>query len=69
MASFDVTRHRQSKLAAKLSKRIGQGGPMRIFLDEVQPFTRSVRAFLAVSRAIEAHVDNRLFEVAVAETL
>lgn len=67
MAVLDVTHRRQLKAAAKISKRIGQGGTIRFFLDQIQPFTRLIRFILAVARAIEAHVDNRMLEVGLAE--
>lgn len=66
---LDLNYPKEGKLAAKLAKRIGQGGPMKQFLNEVQPFTRTIRAGLAIARAVEAKVDNRLYEVGVAETL
>jgi polyphosphate kinase 2 (PPK2 family) len=50
-------------------KHIGRGGPNQDFLQGVKPFTRTIRIFLAVARALEARDDNRLLEVGVAETL
>jgi hypothetical protein len=69
MGSWDVTAKRQLKAAAKQSKLIGQGGPMKGFLNQVQVFTRSIRIALACARAWEARVDNRLYEVGIAEAL
>lgn len=60
---------RQLKLSAKISKRIGQGGPIKDWLNEVQPYTRSIRIILAIARAIEAKIDNRMYEVGIAEAL
>lgn len=69
MASWDTAMRKQCKAAATQSKRIGQGGPVKPFLDEVQPFTRIIRIVLAIARAWEARVDNRLYEVGLAEAL
>jgi hypothetical protein len=67
MAAWDVTLKRQAKAAAKQAKNVGQGGPMKLFLDQVQGFTRSIRIILACARAWEARVDNRFYEVGIAE--
>ena len=40
--------------AYKIVKELGQGGPMKYFLNVVQPFTRSVRILMATWRWIEA---------------
>jgi hypothetical protein len=69
MQAYDVSKKKQAKQALKVVKRIGQGGPIRPFLQDVHPFTRSLRIVLAVARAWEAKVDNRLYEVGIAETL
>jgi hypothetical protein len=69
MAGFDVSRHKQARRAGKMVKKIGRGGPIKPFLDVVHPFTRSIRIVLAVARAWEAKVDNRLYEVGLAEGL
>jgi hypothetical protein len=67
MAVFNVSKHRQSKQALKSMKAIGRGGVSKDFLNNVKPFTRSIRIVLAVARGWEARVDNRLFEVLIAE--
>lgn len=48
-------------------KQLGRGGPIKLFFDEVQPFTRTLRLVLALARALEARVDNRFYEVGIAE--
>jgi len=60
---------KQAKHALKQMKSIGKGGAARLFLQEVHPFTRTIRIILAVARAWEARVDNRLYEVGIAEAL
>ena len=68
MATWDVTEGRkQLKAAYKQMKRVGQGGVIRPFLQYVHPFTRTIRLILAIARAWEARVDNRLYEVGLAE--
>ncbi len=67
MGALNVNKHRQAKLALKFVKHIGQGGPLSVFFDEVQKFTRTMRIVLGVARAWEARVDNRLLEVSMAE--
>ena len=69
MASLNVLKKRQNFKALRMVKKIGRGGPIKEFLNQVQPFTRTVRIVLAVARAWEAHVDNRLVEVGIAEAL
>lgn len=69
MAMWDVQDPTEAKLAWKQSKAIGQGGTIKPFLEDVHPFTRSIRIILAVARAWEARVDNRLYEVGLAEAL
>lgn len=69
MAVWDVMVKRQRKQAFKQYKRMGQGGAIKPFLDIVQPFTRTIRIVLAVARAWEARVDNRLYECGIAEAL
>lgn len=66
---WDVTFHKQAREALKQMKRIGQGGSSKLFLGEVKKFTRALRIVLAVARAWEAKVDNRLYEVGLAEGL
>jgi hypothetical protein len=67
MGLYDVTRRKQSKHALKAMKTIGRGGVSKDFLKHVKPFTRSIRIVLAVARGWEARVDNRMFEVLIAE--
>eukprot|EP00539_Tryblionella_compressa_P014177 CAMPEP_0178819250 /NCGR_PEP_ID=MMETSP0746-20121128/2870_1 /TAXON_ID=913974 /ORGANISM="Nitzschia punctata, Strain CCMP561" /LENGTH=819 /DNA_ID=CAMNT_0020480499 /DNA_START=138 /DNA_END=2597 /DNA_ORIENTATION=- len=67
MGAFNVKKHKQAKRALKSMKAIGRGGVSREFLQNVHPFTRSVRLLLAIARGWEARVDNRFFEVLVAE--
>ena len=43
------TRH-----AVKMVKHLGQGGPMKYFLNYVQPFTRTIRLLMASWRWVEA---------------
>jgi len=69
MAIWKVSKDKQAKHALKQMKDIGKGGPIRIFLQKVHPFTRSIRIILAVARAWEARADNRLYEVGLAEGL
>jgi hypothetical protein len=69
MATFDVSRHKQARRARKMVKNIGRGGPIAPFLAMVHPFTRTLRIVLAFARAWEAKVDNRLYEVGLAEAL
>lgn len=66
---WHVSKHKQAKHALKQMKSIGQGGVVRLWLQEVHPFTRSIRIILAVARAWEARVDNRMYEVGLAEAL
>jgi hypothetical protein len=42
------------KQLLKFSKRLGQGGPVREFLDTVKPFTRSMRILVGTWRWFEA---------------
>ena len=69
MGALNVGKRRQGKIAAKMAKHIGQGGPVRPFLQDVQPGTRTIRLILAICRAWEAQADDRLVEVGIAETL
>jgi hypothetical protein len=69
MAIADLDIKGERKQAFRMYKRMGQGGPMALFLNGVQPFTRLIRIVLATARAWEAKVDNRLYEVALAEAL
>jgi hypothetical protein len=67
MATLDVTRGKGARQALKQVKRIGRGGPNRLFLKNVHPFTRTLRIFIACARAWESRVDNRFYEVGIAE--
>lgn len=69
MAMWKVSKAKQAKHALKQMKRIGHGGVARLFLQEVHPFTRTLRIVLAIARAWEARVDNRFYEVGIAEAL
>ncbi len=69
MATFDVTEKKGAKGALKQMKRIGRGGGNRVFLMNVHPFTRTLRIFIACARAWEARVDNRFYEVGIAEAM
>jgi len=69
MATLDVTTKKGAKQALKQMKRIGRGGPNRVFLMNVHPFTRTLRIFIACARAWEARVDNRFYEVGIAEAM
>jgi len=69
MAMWHTAKQKQAKHALKQMKTIGQGGVIRLFLQVVHPFTRTIRIVLAVARAWEARVDNRLYEVGLAEGL
>lgn len=67
MAEIKVQKSKGASQGLKVIKRIGRGGPTAIFHNEIQPFTRSIRLILAICRAWEARVDNRLCEVGLAE--
>ena len=67
MGLYNVSKRKQSKHALKAMKTIGRGGVSKDFLKHVKPFTRSIRIVLAVARGWEARVDNRMFEVLIAE--
>lgn len=69
MGLLDVTQLKGAKKALRHVKRIGRGGPNRDFLKDVHPFTRTLRLVIAIFRALEARVDNRFFEVGVAEAM
>jgi polyphosphate kinase 2 (PPK2 family) len=80
MALLDISSSSSAKFSRKQQKfamrqairsvkSIGRGGPIRNFLENVHAFTRTLRLVLAVFRALEARVDNRLLEVGVAETM
>lgn len=62
-------KHKGIKAAVKVEKVIGRGGKNRPFLKGVQPFTRTMRLYMAINRGVEASVDNRFWEVLVAEAL
>ncbi|GAX23460.1 hypothetical protein FisN_15Lh156 [Fistulifera solaris] len=67
MTEWDVEKRRQMKQAVRMVKQLGRGGPIQLFLAEVQVFTRTIRLVLAMARAWEARVDNRFYEVGLAE--
>mmetsp|Transcript_28893 Transcript_28893/g.48498 ORF Transcript_28893/g.48498 Transcript_28893/m.48498 type:complete len:544 (-) Transcript_28893:13-1644(-) len=64
----DLLRKKGPKITLKLIRRLSQGGPIRPFLKNVQPFTRCVRILVAVWRTIEAARCRRR-EVRLAELL
>lgn len=57
------------KTTLKAVKSIGRGGSSERFLNDVHPMTRSLRLVMAFGRAMEASVDNRFWEVLVAEAM
>lgn len=67
MARLNVHKHKQMKAAYRAMKAIGRGGAERIFLKRVFRFTRTLRIVIAIARAWEARIDNRLYEVGMAE--
>ena len=69
MALWNVTKRKQLKEALRNEKVIGRGGFVQVFLDDVQPMTRTIRIILAICRAWEARVDDRFYEVGLAEAL
>lgn len=62
-------KHKGIKAAVKVEKAIGHGGKNRPFLKGVQPLTRTMRLYMAIQRGFEASVDNRFWEVLIAEAL
>jgi hypothetical protein len=64
-----VHKRRDLKQAARMVKSIGRGGVESNFLNPVMKFTRTIRIVLALARAWEARIDNRLYEVGIAEAL
>jgi hypothetical protein len=69
MAALNVSKHKQARKALKQVKRMGRGGPVRDFLKNVHPLTRTLRLVIAVFRGLEARVDNRMLEVGLAEAM
>mmetsp|Transcript_5810 Transcript_5810/g.11854 ORF Transcript_5810/g.11854 Transcript_5810/m.11854 type:complete len:907 (+) Transcript_5810:57-2777(+) len=59
---------KNTEKALKVVKHLGRGGPMRWFLQTVQPFTRTLRILVAAWRWIEAAQCRRL-EVGVEEAM
>ena len=57
---------KNTERALRLVKKLGRGGPMRWFLQTVQPFTRTLRIVVGSWRWIEAAQCRRL-EVGVEE--
>lgn len=68
MVGIKIMKHKGPKKALKLIKRLGQGGPVRVFLKDVQPFTRFVRIVVAAWRYFEASKCRRT-EVGVEEAM
>ena len=60
LTGVDLYRNKGGKFALKLVKLLGHGGPMRGFLKDVQPFTRTIRIVVATWRWIEAAPCRRL---------
>mmetsp|Transcript_14396 Transcript_14396/g.21440 ORF Transcript_14396/g.21440 Transcript_14396/m.21440 type:complete len:97 (+) Transcript_14396:398-688(+) len=50
-------------------KKIGQGGMSSAFFKQVQPFTRTLRLYMATMWGFEANADNRAYEVLAAEAM
>jgi len=63
---LDPTKYKTMKKLLKYSKRLGQGGPVRDFLNAVQPFTRGMRILVGSWRWFEASPCRR-WEVGVEE--
>lgn len=59
LTTVNLLRKRGVNTAFKMGKRLGQGGPMRAFLQAVQPFTRVIRLVVAAWRWIEASKPRR----------
>jgi len=62
-------KHRGLKAAVKGMKKIGQGGMSSAFFKQVQPFTRTLRLYMATMWGFEANADNRAYEVLAAEAM
>ena len=54
MVSINPLRFKSLKKMYKLVKRLGQGGPMRWFLQRCHPFTRSLRILVGAWRWVES---------------
>lgn len=54
MTSIDLLKSKGPKHALKIAKRMGQGGVMRPFLNDVTVFSRTLRIFVALWRWYEA---------------
>jgi hypothetical protein len=68
MVSINPLRFKSLRKMYKLVKRLGQGGPMRWFLDRVHPFTRTLRILVGAWRWVESAQCRRL-EIGVEETM
>jgi len=68
MVSINPLRFKSLKKMYKIIKRLGQGGPMRWFLQRCHPFTRSLRILVGAWRWVESAQCRRL-EVGVEETM
>jgi hypothetical protein len=68
MVGIKIMKAKGPKKALKLIKRLGQGGPVRAFLKDVQPFTRFIRIVVAAWRYFEASKCRRT-EVGVEEAM
>jgi hypothetical protein len=69
MVDLSPTRYKQAVLRSyKYYKHLGQGGPMRGFMDRCQPITRSIRITVGAWRWIESAPSRRL-KMGVEETM
>lgn len=68
MVSINPLRFKSLKKMYKIIKRLGQGGPMRWFLQRCHPFTRTLRILVGAWRWVESAQCRRL-EVGVEETM
>jgi hypothetical protein len=67
LSKLALNKPKGMKAAVKTMKAIGRGGMNRPFLKGVQPFTRTMRIYMAINRGFEASVDDRFWEVLIAE--
>jgi hypothetical protein len=68
MASFSPLSHKSLGKMGKLMKRLGQGGPMRLLLVWLHPFTNTLRLSMLVLRTMESSHFYRM-EVFVEESM
>lgn len=67
LSKLALNKPKGMKAAVKTMKVIGRGGLNRPFLKGVQPFTRTMRMYMAINRGFEASVDDRFWEVLISE--